>query len=195
MRILNNTGRIKSAEFNRLCQGPLFYIFSDLFSQHTIDDTKELERFDTKEARRRADVDRIRNEATSKESKAERKARTKLDKDQLAARKALVNGHKIKEKERTGMQEAWNTMMELIFLTLNLTCDVATETDYAVPLHLRKASMETAKQTIVEGLCLFETHFPHSELIHELIHLPDAVFRWNHPRNYWAFFSERSAYV
>jgi hypothetical protein len=193
MRILNNTGRIKSAEFNRLCQGPIFYIFSDIFSCHTSSDQKELEISDAKEVQRKAAEALLCTTGTSL-TRAEKKDRKRLDKEHLVARRDLVTKHEANECERIEMQKAWNTMMELIHLSLNLTCDVATEADYDVPLRLRKSSMATAKQTIVEGLCLFEKHFPHSELcmmIHELIHIPEAVFRWNHPRNYWAFFSER----
>ena len=50
------------------------------------------------------------------------------------------------------------------------------------------------KYRIIEALCFFEKEFPITKMVsqfHNLIHVPETILRWNHVRNYWAFFSER----
>jgi hypothetical protein len=47
---------------------------------------------------------------------------------------------------------------------------------------------------VIEALCLLERDFPLSELsifVHEILHVPEFVYRWNAVRNYWCFVSER----
>ena len=51
-----------------------------------------------------------------------------------------------------------------------------------------------AKKTIARALFKLERDFPCTELsiaIHELIHVPDFLWRWNSVRNYWCFVVER----
>lgn len=46
----------------------------------------------------------------------------------------------------------------------------------------------------VEALCLLERDFPLTELaifVHEILHVPEFVYRWNAVRNYWCFGTER----
>jgi hypothetical protein len=46
----------------------------------------------------------------------------------------------------------------------------------------------------IEALCLLERDFPETELsifVHEILHVPEFVYRWNAVRNYWCFASER----
>ena len=50
------------------------------------------------------------------------------------------------------------------------------------------------KQEVIELLSVVELYLPGTELcsvLHELIHVPDCVFKWNSVRNFWAFFNER----
>ena len=47
---------------------------------------------------------------------------------------------------------------------------------------------------VIEALSTFEAELPSTEravMFHVLAHVPDAVYRWNSPRNYWCFFGER----
>jgi hypothetical protein len=47
---------------------------------------------------------------------------------------------------------------------------------------------------VIEALCLMERDFPLSELsifVHEILHVPEFVFRWNSVRNFWCFTTER----
>jgi hypothetical protein len=47
---------------------------------------------------------------------------------------------------------------------------------------------------VIESLCLLERDFPLSELsifVHEILHVPEFVYRWNAVRNYWCFTTER----
>ena len=46
----------------------------------------------------------------------------------------------------------------------------------------------------IEALCLLERDFPLSELsifVHEIVHVPEFVYRWNSVRNFWCFTTER----
>ena len=58
----------------------------------------------------------------------------------------------------------------------------------------RKALMEQLKLRVVELLRVYEQGAPKSNLpriLHILIHVPDAIYRWNSVRNMWCFFNER----
>ena len=73
---------------------------------------------------------------------------------------------------------------------------------------LRKVEMSTAdfdhdnayseiaalKMQVAEALTDFENDWPpqsHCIVAHELMHVPDCIYRWNSVRNYWAFHLER----
>jgi hypothetical protein len=52
------------------------------------------------------------------------------------------------------------------------------------------------KMQVAEALTNFENEWPpqcHCIVAHEVMHLPDCIFRWNSVRNYWAFHLERYA--
>ena len=54
--------------------------------------------------------------------------------------------------------------------------------------------IDQVKLTVIEALCKVEALFPKTELavmFHVLAHIPDAIYRWNNVRNFWAFFGER----
>ena len=56
------------------------------------------------------------------------------------------------------------------------------------------AKQQALKLTIIQNLSEIELFLPETELsehLHDLIHFPDLIFRWNSVRNFWAFFSER----
>ena len=47
---------------------------------------------------------------------------------------------------------------------------------------------------VIEALCLLERDFPLTELsifVHEILHVPEFLYRWNSVRNYWCFATER----
>jgi hypothetical protein len=49
---------------------------------------------------------------------------------------------------------------------------------------------------VAEALTNFENDWPpqsHCIVAHELMHVPDCIYRWNSVRNYWAFHLERYA--
>ena len=57
-----------------------------------------------------------------------------------------------------------------------------------------RVMIDTVKLEVIEALCLVEAYMPRTELpvmFHVLLHVPDAIYRWNAVRNYWAFFGER----
>ena len=46
----------------------------------------------------------------------------------------------------------------------------------------------------IEALCVLERDFPKTELsifVHEILHVPEFIYRWNSVRNYWCFATER----
>jgi hypothetical protein len=46
----------------------------------------------------------------------------------------------------------------------------------------------------IEALCVLERDFPITELsifVHEIVHVPEFIYRWNNVRNYWCFPTER----
>lgn len=54
------------------------------------------------------------------------------------------------------------------------------------------------KLKVAEALTNFENDWPpqsHCIVAHELMHVPDCIFRWNSVRNYWAFHLERYARI
>ena len=55
-------------------------------------------------------------------------------------------------------------------------------------------SIDQFKLKVVETLCKCEAVFPVTEMavmFHIIIHVPDAIYRWNSIRNFWSFFGER----
>ena len=57
-----------------------------------------------------------------------------------------------------------------------------------------RVNMELVKLQVVEALCTCEAVFPRTELavmLHVLMHVPDAIYRWISARNFWSFFGER----
>jgi hypothetical protein len=50
------------------------------------------------------------------------------------------------------------------------------------------------KMLVARGLTNYENSFPpqsHCVVAHEVMHVPDCIYRWNSVRNYWAFHLER----
>lgn len=58
-----------------------------------------------------------------------------------------------------------------------------------------REEIDRVKQRVIEALCLVEACVPRTELpvmFHLLLHVSDAIYRWNAVRNFWCFFNERS---
>ena len=58
------------------------------------------------------------------------------------------------------------------------------------------AEIAALKMQVAEALTNFESDWPpqsHCIVAHELMHVPDCIYRWNSVRNYWAFHLERYA--
>ena len=88
-------------------------------------------------------------------------------------------------------REAFQAMIDALLLLLdavadydpdNMDDDSATQT------------CRTARTAVARALFKLERDFPGTELsigIHELVHVPDFLWRWNSVRNYWCFVVER----
>jgi hypothetical protein len=101
------------------------------------------------------------------------------------------------DDERPQQQRTLDGLLEAIFRCLTMTCDAIDSDGLDVPKSTRLLEMGKMRTFIVERLCDFEQYFPESELSsvsHDMIHVPEIVYRWNHPRNYWAFQNERLLY-
>jgi hypothetical protein len=91
----------------------------------------------------------------------------------------------------THPREAFRAMVDALQLLLDAVADFDPddpEDDTAT--HTCRA----ARTAVARALTKMERDFPGTELsiaIHELIHVPDFLYRWNSVRNYWCFVVER----
>jgi len=85
---------------------------------------------------------------------------------------------------------AFQAMIEALQLLLHATADYdPTDADDTATETCR-----TVRTKVAHALFKLERDFPGTELsiaIHELIHVPDFLWRWNSVRNYWCFVVER----
>lgn len=87
-------------------------------------------------------------------------------------------------------RRAYFAMIDILNALLDATADVDTEAD-------EETAVAEARQLYlkaIEALCLLERDFPLTELsifVHEILHVPEFIFRWNAVRNYWCFATER----
>jgi hypothetical protein len=85
--------------------------------------------------------------------------------------------------EQQAALEAW---MDLLRKVERSTADFANEHAYQ--------EMAELKEEVARGLAAYEANYPpqcHCVVAHEVMHVPDAIYRWNCVRNYWAFHLER----
>jgi hypothetical protein len=57
--------------------------------------------------------------------------------------------------------------------------------------------MDKLKLEVTVALCKCEAQMPKTEMavmFHVLLHVPDAIYKWNNVRNFWSFFGERSTH-
>jgi hypothetical protein len=83
-------------------------------------------------------------------------------------------------------QLVWQDMLLLQRDLLGATCDYNDES--AVE------ALESMKLRVIRGLVRWARYVPETEhaiIVHEFIHICDVVYKWNSPRNYWAFMTER----
>jgi hypothetical protein len=83
-------------------------------------------------------------------------------------------------------QKVWNDMLILQRDLLSTTCDYNDET--------AEEALQQMKLRVIRGLVVWARYVPETEhaiIIHEIVHICDCVYKWNSPRNYWAFMSER----
>jgi hypothetical protein len=89
-----------------------------------------------------------------------------------------------------GQYEALSALIDVLSLLHHVNCDIVTTPSRAE----RTKIMKRLKVKIVLALVLFEREFPKTLMVgclHNLLHVPDAIARWNNVRNFWAFFMER----
>jgi hypothetical protein len=89
-----------------------------------------------------------------------------------------------------GQQEALNALIDVLAILHHINSDIITTPS----LQQRIEQMKQLKTKVLLALILFEREFPKTLMVgclHNLLHMPDAIFRWNNLRNFWAFFMER----
>ena len=87
-----------------------------------------------------------------------------------------------------------NSLIDCLRLLLRATSDAPSNLEGEAD---EEEECQIMKQKVIEHLCIVERYLPGTELcsvLHELIHVPDCVFKWNSVRNFWAFFNERYIY-
>jgi hypothetical protein len=86
---------------------------------------------------------------------------------------------------------AFKAMIDVLQLLLDATADYNPDNEDDDPA---TQTCRTARTAVARALFALERDFPATELsiaIHELIHVPDFLWRWNSVRNYWCFVVER----
>ena len=90
-------------------------------------------------------------------------------------------------------REAFKAMIDALQLLLDAVADYdPDDPDDADSDGTR--TCRAARTAVTRALFKLERDFPGTELsigIHELIHVPDFLWRWNSVRNYWCFVVER----
>ena len=89
-------------------------------------------------------------------------------------------------------REAFKEMIEALQLLLDTTADYDPDDIEDTATNTCRA----VRNKVAKALFKLERDFPWTELsiaIHELIHIPDFLFKWNAVRNYWCFVVERLA--
>ena len=89
-------------------------------------------------------------------------------------------------------REAFKAMIDALLLLLDAVADYDPDPDNMDDSATQ--TCRTARTAVARALFKLERDFPSTELsigIHELIHVPDFLWRWNSVRNYWCFVVER----
>jgi hypothetical protein len=87
-------------------------------------------------------------------------------------------------------RESYTAMIKLLNELLDATADYDPDDDQDEAVEAQRRLHLHA----IEALCLLEKDFPLTEMsifLHEILHVPEFVYRWNAVRNYWCFASER----
>ena len=87
-------------------------------------------------------------------------------------------------------RQAYMAMINLLNELLDATADYDPDDDEDEAV----AAQRRLHLHAIEALCLLERDFPFTEMsifVHEILHVPEFVYRWNAVRNYWCFASER----
>jgi hypothetical protein len=85
-----------------------------------------------------------------------------------------------------GKQKAFDAWIDILRIVEKSTADFENPNAYA--------EMAQLKMDVAEALTKFERDWPeqsHCIVAHEVMHVPDSIYRWNSVRNYWAFHLER----
>ena len=87
------------------------------------------------------------------------------------------------------IEEAFFSLLDVLNRLVETTADVEAGEEYS-----DDTSLEALKLDIVKALIALEDCVPMTEapiVIHIIMHVPDAICRWNSVNNFWAFFTER----
>ena len=85
-------------------------------------------------------------------------------------------------------REVYTAMTKALNAILEATADYDPDDDAGL------VSTRALHLQVIEALCLLERDFPLSELsifVHEILHVPEFVYRLNSVRKYWCFATER----
>jgi hypothetical protein len=83
-------------------------------------------------------------------------------------------------------QKAFQDWIDILRIVELSTADARNPNSYA--------DIAQLKMDVATALTNFEKEWPpqsHCIVAHELMHVPDCIYRWNSVRNFWAFHLER----
>jgi hypothetical protein len=87
-------------------------------------------------------------------------------------------------------REAFKEMIQTLQMLLDATADYDPDDEEDTATQ----TCRTIQKAVARALFKLERDFPGTELsiaIHELVHVPSFLWKWNSVRNYWCFIVER----
>jgi hypothetical protein len=92
-----------------------------------------------------------------------------------------------------GIFDADSSRQDALYKLL-AACSACMATECSVDSPQDDKVLDDLRLQMLEALCLCEAVLPRTEqpvMFHVMMHVPDAIGRWNSARNFWSFFGER----
>ena len=105
--------------------------------------------------------------------------------------------HVLKPCLQGDAEKALVALVTALRLLLSATSDVDPLADVDHDFKRRELVCQALKLQIIDNLVIYERGVSEAELppvLHTILHVPDAIYRWNGVHNQWCFTNERSGY-